>query len=156
MLKLMKRIALIVMVIFATISASCNDDTKKRDSSKQTEQPSPEFEDEHTAANSLDIPGVYEGNFDCADCEGIHILLTIDKDKTYKMVTNYIGNETNDYEMPGKWIIEKNTITLTDSLGKKEKYFAGENFLQQVDEEGNRMEGDDPDEFKLIKKMPES
>lgn len=152
----MKSLYSILIAALVAFLASCNDEADNHNNPPHVTQQSQEFEDEHNAANSLDIPGVYEGNFPCSDCEGIHVVLTLNKDKTYRMVTYYLGNETNNYEMPGLWIVEKSTLTLTDSLGKKEKYFAGENFIQQIDEEGNRMEGETPEEHKLIKKIPES
>lgn len=150
----MKKIIGFIAGLGILFSIGCGDERTSNHSHVESEVTEDTL---HTAETSLDIPGVYEGIFECADCDGIHVVLTISEDKTYKQVTTYVGNETNDFEMPGKWEIQKNTMTLTDSTGKIEKYYVGENYIQAMDSAGNPMIGEqNPDEFKLKKKKPTS
>lgn len=139
----------IVFLLFAFCLQACESNPADQSGSKEHTQTET---DAHNAEHSLDYLGSYEGTFPCDDCEGIVVEITLNADKTYLQTTAYQGNEQNDYEMNGKWRIDKNKLTLTDSTGKKENYFVGENFLQQMDDEGNRMEGENPDEFILKKR----
>lgn len=142
---------LILLVVLSIAFVSCDEGTNNATETKK------EFIDEHNAENSLDIQGNYVGEFPCDDCPGIILAIALDSNKTYTATTTYKGNESNEFVVTGKWKINKNTISMTeDSTRKVENYFAGENFIQQMDAAGNRMYGENENDFVLRKKTSEA
>ena len=79
---------------------------------KSAENPQPIVPDMHTAETSLDYPGVYEGVIPAASGPGIKITLTLNKDKTYEMVSDYIGEKNSIFTDKGNYEIDGNIITL--------------------------------------------
>ncbi|MEG0949301.1 MAG: copper resistance protein NlpE [Bacteroidales bacterium] len=79
---------------------------------KSAENTQPIVPDMHTAETSLDYPGVYEGVIPAASGPGIKITLTLNKDKTYEMVSDYIGEKNSIFTDKGNYEIDGNIITL--------------------------------------------
>lgn len=79
--------------------------------------------DMHTAQNSLDWNGTYNGTFPCADCEGIKTQLTLNSDSTYTLMQEYLG-KTEKIQETGKiqWKENGKSIILTSKEGYKQ-YF---------------------------------
>lgn len=112
------------------------------------------FVDEHNAANSLDIVGQYSGLFPCVDCKGVEVKINLNEDSSFLYISQYIESETITFQYKGHWHIDKSIITLEDTNHKMiEKYFVGENFIQQVDAQGNRMTGEKEDDYILKKQL---
>ena len=110
--------------------------------------------DTHTAENSLDWDGVYQGTYPCADCEGIKTSLTLSKDYTYVLKEEYIKNgsivSSNQYE--GKFSFqEKNTSLIKlDDNAQQRVFFIGEEFAEARDRDTGEVLSDLLD-YKLIK-----
>lgn len=68
--------------------------------------------DMHTAEISLDYLGVYDGVIPAASGPGIKITLTLNKDKTYEMISDYIGEKGSVFTDKGTYEINGNIITL--------------------------------------------
>lgn len=100
--------------------------------------------DGHTSQNSLDWSGEYEGTLRCGDCEGIEIIITLTKDKSFKRETVYLGKSSEVFIEEGSfsWNDAGNTIILDKVEDSSNKYFVGENSLIQLDMEGERITGD--------------
>lgn len=79
---------------------------------KSAENTQPIVPDMHTAETSLDYPGVYAGVIPAASGPGIKITLTLNKDKTYEMVSDYIGEKNSIFTDKGNYEIDGNIITL--------------------------------------------
>lgn len=110
--------------------------------------------DEHNAKNSLDYIGMYQGVVPCADCEGIETTLWIDE-KNYVLFTNYLGKKNKtESEFRGVyvWNDEGNTIILEGIENTPNRYFVGENYLKQLDMDGNKIEGDLAESYVFQKK----
>ncbi|MBC9797909.1 copper resistance protein NlpE [Sinomicrobium weinanense] len=154
----MKRVVLSTMVAFGVITlwTSCKNKEKSQVEEEvkieeTTEEPE-EVTDMHNAANSLDFEGVYEGTIPCADCEGIKTTVTIGKDHAFTVISEYLGKEgDNTFTDKGTWDIEESTITLKQEDESVMKFFVGEGFIQFLDQEGNKIEGDMADMYILKK-----
>lgn len=92
----------------------------------------------HTSENSLDWDGVYIGQLPCADCEGIETTITLNSDKTFKIVSHYLGKEDSSFESLGtfEWDKSGSIITLDQT-----QYKVGENILIQLDNQGHEISG---------------
>ena len=66
--------------------AACNSNKKSTDNT--TIAANTEVTDMHNAENALDYDGTYTGTFPAADCPGINITLTLNKDKTFTQNTS--------------------------------------------------------------------
>ena len=98
----------------------------------------------HNARNSLDYDGIYRGVLPCADCEGINSTVYLNRDNTFKITETYVGKGENSFDTSGtfSWNKAGNTITLkTPNSSEKRSYFVGENTLTQLDQTGNKIEG---------------
>ncbi len=103
------------------------------------------FKSEHTAYNSLDWQGTYQGVLPCADCAGIEYTLVLNDDLTYQLTQVYQGKEQADpFVSQGKFHWENNgsVITLDGESDAPNQYFVGENMLMKLDSNGERITGD--------------
>ncbi|HUH75325.1 MAG TPA: copper resistance protein NlpE N-terminal domain-containing protein [Chitinophagales bacterium] len=126
-----------IALIAATTLYSCN-------SSNDTTE-STEFDDHHTAQNSLDWQGTYSGNLPCADCDAIETDLTLTDDMNYILISKYLGQaEILTDTLEGKFTWEGNHVKL-DGIKDKERsslYKVEENQVRQLDMKGEQITGD--------------
>ncbi len=110
--------------------------------------------DEHNAQTALDWAGTYYGVTPCADCPGIETTLTLNSDYTYKLSLVYQERNVAPFVEEGVFKFDKtgNKITLYYNNKESNKYFVGENYIKQLDVNGNFIEGELKDLFKLVKK----
>ncbi len=106
-----------------------------------------------TSQTSLDWHGTYKGILPCADCEGVKTVLTIRQDHTYLLEITYLGKaaEPLTYEGSFAWAADGGTIYLNDLSDRPNRFFIGENFVSQLDLEGQRVTGALEDQYKLNK-----
>lgn len=145
----MKKIILIIVVAAAALSfsscKSCN-----RDKTVYTQETVVET---HTARNSLDYHGTYEGTLPTASGEGMKVTIQLSGDN-YTRTVEYIGQSTDTkVEEKGKytWNSEGNTITLVNA-DKPNQYFVSENQITHLDMDGKRITGNLADMYILKKK----
>ncbi|REG92053.1 copper resistance protein NlpE [Algoriphagus antarcticus] len=106
------------------------------------------------SATSLDWNGTYKGTVPCANCEGIEIRLTLNINRTYILVTNYLGrNDALEQENTGSftWDEAGSIITLGKVPQGPTHYKVGENRIWQLDMSGNMITGDLADHYILTK-----
>jgi|GEM_PF-1970640 len=104
--------------------------------------------------NSSNYEGTYEGTIPCADCSGIELSITLNKDNTYTKTMTYVGKEPNNvFTTKGRyeWDSSQSRITLLDE-SDVDMYKAEENRLIMLDETGELIEGDLSDMYILRKK----
>ena len=99
--------------------------------------------DQHSARNSLDWIGIYQGVLPCADCSGIHVSLTINANGTYQRVEDYQGENGGIFNTQGKfeWNPTGSIIALYQNDAPMTYYHVQENALQQLDQSGKSMTG---------------
>lgn len=86
--------------------------------------------------------GHYEGTFPCADCSGIHTLLTLNRDGSYMLSMNRIGSATLPTILKGQftWNADETEITL-DGHGDYRRYRMGMRELQLLTTNGSPIRG---------------
>ena len=86
--------------------------------------------DMHKSRNSLDWAGTYEGVLPCADCPGTKIRLTLNRDDSYRLVTQTQGSQNAGKSVNGvfTWQPNGNSITL-DERGGRQQFSVGEGRL---------------------------
>src|SRR5699024_11158127 len=132
---MLKKKILPVIAIFAVMAfVACGPSSKSNQN---------ETDGAHNSQNALDWAGVYQVILPCADCEGIQTTLEIDEDNGYRIQTKYLGTkekEKDTFTESGKfsWNDEGQIITLENG----NKYFVGENYLNQLDRDGNEITGE--------------
>lgn len=144
---MMKKTLMCCLALSTVIACTSNKQTNQ-----ETEVVNPEnqieatFTDEHNAENSLDYFGIYEGVTPCADCEGIKVRLTLNKDKTFAIKSVYIknGEEILPSEASGNfaWNDAGNIITLENAIDQPSRFFVGEGSVTIVDENGEKILGE--------------
>ena len=110
--------------------------------------------DHHTAKISLDYAGSYKGITPCADCEGIETTLFLTDEFNYVLQTKYLGKKeaaVNEQKGTYSWNEAGNTVILSDIKNGPSQYFVGENYVTQLDSEGNKITGDLADKYILQK-----
>lgn len=123
------------------------DKKEKNESSTEVVPDSTEVvvNDHHNAKNSWDYIGVYKGILPCADCEGIETTLYLTDENKYVLETKYLGkknSKTNELKGTYSWNETGNTVILASIENGPSHYFVGENYLTQLDMEGNKITGD--------------
>jgi heat shock protein HslJ len=97
---------------------------------KQSAPTASKVVDMHNSQNSLDWAGVYEGTTPCADCPGIKTRLTLNRDGTYELMTQYLERPVAPATVRGRftWHANGNEIVL-DAQGGNQAYAVGEGRL---------------------------
>jgi copper homeostasis protein (lipoprotein) len=134
------------LILVVTLTIGCQSPVKNTD--KNTDSLSGDnggivVDHEHTAQNSLDYYGIYEGVLPCADCEGIKIKVTLKEDQSFEQEYRYITTKnTNVYKEEGSfhWDAAGSTINLKGGEFAT-RYFVGENTLIMLNSEGKKIEG---------------
>lgn len=146
---------IILLYLSSLLVISCNKKTKEEATDVITvDSTEMLMNNEHNAKNSLDYIGMYQGILPCADCEGIETTVWIDE-SNYVLFTNYLGKKNKtESEFRGAyvWNDEGNTIILEGIENAPNRYFVGENYITQLDLDGNKIEGDLAEKYVLQKK----
>jgi uncharacterized lipoprotein NlpE involved in copper resistance len=108
--------------------------------------------EEHTSKNSLDWNGTYQGILPCADCEGIQTEILLNPDQTYTKSETYLGKGENAFVTEGKfnWSESGNEISLQNQ-DSPTSYKVVENALMALDSDGNIIEGQLKEKYRLDK-----
>lgn len=98
--------------------------------------------DSHTARDSLDWAGSYEGVLPCADCPGIRTRVTLSDNGRYEKQTQYLDRQPQPEVVAGtfSWESDGSTIRL-DASGDSQRYFVGENQVTMLYRDGTRPTG---------------
>jgi hypothetical protein len=59
------------------------------------------------------LSGTFEGTLPCADCPGLHTLITLNSDGTFHMEETYLERSEEPTITDGKWVLDKDIITFT-------------------------------------------
>src|SRR5512137_324153 len=91
----------------------------------------------HSSRNALDWAGTYEGVTPCADCPGIRTRLTLKRDGSFELSTQYLDRQAAPRTVQGtfRWNDAGSTITL-DGPGEGQQFRVGEGRLLQLDRDG--------------------
>ena len=130
--------------------AACNSNKKSTDNT--TIVADTEVADMHNAENALDYDGTYTGTFPAADCPGINITLTLNRDKTFTLVSEYIDRKDATFTDKGNYTIEGNLITLQNGT-EKNYYKVGENTLTALDRDKQEITGELAEHYILHKQQ---
>lgn len=146
-----------ICILFAAsifITAGCG--SKEKNNNAQNSN----FEFEQTyipqsISDSIDWAGTYRGILPCADCEGIETMLAITEEMTFHIKTRYLGKDETVFEQKGNflWNEEGDKIIINEKGGYKRSYLVGEDYLLQLDLEGNRITGELADKYYLKKEI---
>lgn len=150
-----------VMTIFLT---SCSPKEKEREifptpkiDTMDVEKPMDSLshvtvKDGHNSQNSLDWNGTYEAVVPCADCPGIKTSLTLNTDKTFSIIEEYIDRKSKSEDKGTfEWDTTGSIITLKGKTANY-KYQVGENKLIQLDMDGKEITGPNKDLYVFKKK----
>ncbi|MFN3554609.1 MAG: copper resistance protein NlpE N-terminal domain-containing protein [Bacteroidales bacterium] len=125
------------ILLISALFSSC------RNTSQTAQNIPPDY---HTSRNSLDWQGVYTGVLPCADCEGIHTMIRLLGNETFRMETTYLGKSTEVFEVEGRfrWNDDNNSITLEPANTRSMPviFAVGENRLIQRDMSGVSIESE--------------
>ena len=137
-----------VWAIALLMMMSCNS-TQKNNAQAENEETRVE-----TAATSALAYGTYTGTLPAADCEGIKTTLTINEDKTYTLISEYIGVKDGTFETSGVYNLINPTLLelVTPSSGDKTYYKVLDgNRVMLSDKEGTVNEGSLAEHYILTK-----
>lgn len=153
---MVKKTLFFVLIAMAMSFVACNRTNSDR-TAKDVRMDNPRDENvlaDGTAAQSAaDYVGTYEGVLPCASCEGIETTVVLRSDSTYVITTNYLGEESSNFEEEGNFTISMgNIVTLEGITGGSNKYLIGENQLKHLDMEGNEITGALAEKYVLKRK----
>lgn len=86
-----------------------------------------------------------------ADCPGINMTLTIKKDKTFELISEYIDRQDATFKEYGTYSVEGNIMTLINGEDKQ-YYKVGENTLTALNQDKQAITGELADHYILHKK----
>ena len=91
----------------------------------------------HSSRNSIDWAGTYEGVTPCADCPGIRMRLTLQRDGRFELTTQYLDRQVAPQTVRGAfgWNAEGSAVTL-EGEGAGRQFRVGEGRLLLLDRDG--------------------
>lgn len=104
----------------------------------QNNQPQPQTANPSAAAG---LYGIYEGVLPAADCPGIHTVLTLKEDSSFEKTSEYLERDSTFREQ-GSFRVENGILTTTSDMGELFYYQLQDGALQQLDMQGNPIEGE--------------
>jgi heat shock protein HslJ len=112
----------------------------------------------NNSSDHLDWSGVYTGTIPCADCVGIQMQITLNKDNTYTLRREYLGKQAPVEVSSGRlvWGNNGNTVSLTseDKIDSSIQFKTGENTLTHLDQDGKVITGRWANSYVLVKVTP--
>lgn len=115
---------------------------------------STEFVDEHTAQNSLDWDGTYQGTLPCADCEGIITTIILNSDGTFSSKEEYQKEPILIIENKGNFVWDNSGLIVAlkgESGDYKRSFKVVENAIIHLDNEENEITGELAELYRLTK-----
>lgn len=109
-------------VAFCMIIAAGCTNSPKTANSDNTGADTTQVADMHNAETSLDYFGEYKGTIPAADCPGIEVTLTFNKNHTYAVKYIYLERKDGEFSDTGTFKVEGNTLTATSKDGGKSYY----------------------------------
>ena len=112
------------------------------------------FTGTHNSKSTLDWVGTYTGTIPCADCIGIKTTVTLHKDQTIKIVSEYLkNNEKLVDEGRFQWTADNNALYLDTK--NKDRYFykVQNNKLIVLNQEGAEIKDESAKDYILQKTM---
>jgi len=107
----------------------------------------------HSSRDSLDWAGTYEGTLPCADCPGIRTTVQLRMDGTFTMTQLYVDRSTTPRVVRGRFAWDPpGRDVILEVPGGSQRFWVGEGWLQQVDRDGQRVQGPRADAYMLRKK----
>ncbi|MBN3581513.1 copper resistance protein NlpE N-terminal domain-containing protein [Algoriphagus aestuarii] len=145
---------ILLVIGFSSCSAKNSSETNKPEEniSSAMEEGLPIQDNSMT---SLDWDGTYSGIVPCADCSGIETTLTLNLDRTFTIITNYLGrNDALEETFNGnfRWDESGSKVILEGVQFAPNQFKVGENKIWQLDRSGNMITGDLADHYILFKK----
>jgi len=99
---------------------------------------------------NTDWAGEYTGTIPAADCPGIDVILTVNADFTYELFYNYIDRE-HFVRYTGTFRLNETGDTII--IAKADQFYRiGENYLRQLDTDGNEITSEFADMYILRRK----
>jgi heat shock protein HslJ/uncharacterized lipoprotein NlpE involved in copper resistance len=109
-----------------------------------------------SSRTALDWDGRYRGRLPCADCEAIETELTLAADGRYLLKSRYLGRSDDWQHETGRfeWDERGQVVRLNQGAPETKAFFVGENVLWQLDQSGQRIQGEMAQLYQLHK-VPE-
>lgn len=142
-----KSLYCVVILLLTVTIVSCNNAKKTNVANTKD---SAQINDMHNAENSLDFYGEYKGIIPAADCPGIRITLTLNKDKSFTSKWVYLEREGSDVEEAGVFTSNGNTLTLTSKEGDESYYKVEEGRIIMLNGDKQPAEGAMKDKYVLM------
>lgn len=131
-------------ILLASLSACSSKSTDSKTSSaspESIETSCEEVPDHHTAALSLDYPGVYEGIIPAASGPGIKMTLILHKNNTFELRSEYIDEKEGIFTEKGNYVINGNVVTLELPDSEKKYFKVEEGRVRMLTSDQKRVEG---------------
>jgi uncharacterized lipoprotein NlpE involved in copper resistance len=132
------RTLFVMLSVAVLVGCQPEQDTQVPQTPSPTSEQAPVV-DMHTSRTSLDWAGTYEGLVHCADCAGLHLRLTLDRDGGFERVSRRLVRDAAPSTTRGRfeWAPDGNTIVL-DAAGEGQRFAVGEGRLLLLEADQTR------------------
>ncbi|MCO5248671.1 MAG: copper resistance protein NlpE [Chitinophagales bacterium] len=142
------KLILFIIICFLFVAACQTSDQKQVDNSNiqaidtADNQPKTSFKNEHNAQNSLDWHGTYTGKILLTSEPPIQVELELELDLDGDYELELFKDQQTKTEAKGQilWSSDGQTITLSGWKDGNNQFFVAENYLIQLDQNGNKLD----------------
>ena len=147
----MKYTRVLFCVCLLQLLIACQNNSKQIALRPNQDSSSIDLHNEHTSQNALDWAGVYQDTIPCADCPGILTTVRLFEDGSFSYMAKYLERNTSIQDT-GR-IMWHNHGSVIHLMGQEidSKYKVGENVLLHADSNGNEIQSEMKNLFKLRK-----
>ncbi len=144
----------ILILVSCLLVFSCSMKTNQPENSMEAttgQDGTTKVPDMHKAENELDNEGVYQGKIPAADCPGIQVVITLNKDKSFARKNTYL-ERNKEYTDTGTYIVRENTLYMITEKNDTSCYRVEEDNLRMLDRNKQEITGSLADKYILKKK----
>lgn len=133
----------VLLVALAAVLFSCSGDKKTNDTKTNgNKQQSVQVSEVSNAIDSLDYLGVYEGTLPAASSPGIKTTLTLNKDKTFTLRSEYIDEKEGIFNDKGTYSVNNNILTAKQDGGDVIYYKIDKGQLEMLNKDKQPVTGE--------------
>lgn len=130
-----------ILVAVMAMMMSCAGNSNSKNEQKEA-APLKEQAAQKAPACCTALQGVYKGTLPAASSPGIKTELTLNEDKTFNWLSEYMEEENGNFQDKGTYCVSENILTTTSEKGTVSYFKVEDNQLRMLDKEKKEIFGE--------------
>ncbi len=132
---------LIAIVAAALLSGCAGKQNAENTPAEANQQEATQSANTNNVTDEVSFAGIYEGTLPAASSSGIKKSLTLNKDNSCTLRSEYIDEKDDVFNDKGTYAIKDSVLTVTIDDGEEEYYLVEEGQLRMLNKDKKQIEG---------------